>query len=231
VLVLTARASDAPRAQAGGAGREESPCSCAGARPELLSRPFSSEAACVASSACGKAEQPMVSGGRGLPASAPLARCTPPGWEMAGETTGVRGAEGGRDSGGPCVLGRPRGRGCPRCDGVARSCRGEACGVRRVSVDYRVRCVECTNIRGSALAPRSGSRPKTSNQAEKARSRHRPRVAITARAGPLTRLTGPERALRRDMAPHCMVSPRNLRWERASKSVAIEMVVAMVQAA
>ena len=47
MLVLTARASDAPRAQAGGAGREESPCSCAGARPEILSRPFSSEAACV----------------------------------------------------------------------------------------------------------------------------------------------------------------------------------------
>ena len=150
---------------------------------------------------------------------------------VAGETASGRGAEGGRDSGGPCVLGRPQGRGCPRCDGVARSCRGEACGVRRVSVDYRVRCVECTNIRGSALAPRSGSRPKTSHQAEKARSRHRPRVAITARAGPLTSLAGPERALRRDMAPHCMVSPRNLRWERASKSVAIEMVVAMVQAA
>ena len=57
---------------------------------------------------------------------------------------------------------RPRGRGCPRCDGVARSCRGEACGIRRVSVGYRVRCVGCMNIRGSALAPRSGSRSKRS---------------------------------------------------------------------
>ena len=71
--------------------------------------------ACVASSGSGKAEQPMVSGGRGLPAGAPLARCTPPGWEMAGETTGGRGAEGGRDSGGPCVLGRPIG---PEAEGA-----------------------------------------------------------------------------------------------------------------
>ena len=121
----------------------------------------------VASSGCGKAEQPMVSGGRGLPAGASLARCTPPGREMAGETAGGRGAEGGRDSGGPCVLGRPRGRGCPRCDGVARSGRGEARGVRRVSVGYRVRCVGCMNIRGSALVPRSGYRSKLSNRAPK----------------------------------------------------------------
>ena len=187
---------------------------------------------CVASSGCGKAEQLMVSGGRGLPAGAPLARCTPPGREMAGETAGGRGAEGGRDSGGPCVLGRPReaegAHGVTVWHGLAVV---RLCGVHRLSVGCRLRCVGCMNIRGSALAPRSGSRSKTSNRAEKARSRHRPRVAITARAGPLTRLTGPERALRRDIAPHCMESPRNLRWERASKSVAIEMVVAIVQAA
>jgi len=81
-----------------------------------------------------------------------------------------------------------------------------------------------------ACAPVRVSIKTVADRAEKARSRHRPRVAITARAGPLTRLTGPERALRRDMAPHCIESQHNLRWERASKSVAIEMVVAIVQA-
>ena len=101
----------------------------------------------------GKAAQPMVSRGRGLPAGALLAPCISSGRELAGETAGGRGAEGRRDFGGPRVLGGTLGRGRPRCDSVAWSCRGEACGIGGVRVGDRERCVERMHIRGAALAP------------------------------------------------------------------------------